>query len=109
MFTGLFEGVRWRWNSFAYNFQWSNYTYLFSGNIAKFSLYISMLGYAVLFNDSVAQYLNFKQVTSPKVDTLFLSTEARIRFLYFGFVLLGIAEGTYLLFRPFAIKLGADF
>jgi hypothetical protein len=63
----------------------------------------------ILFNDGISQYLTFERLAPSKAGLALISSDSRLRFVYFGLVLLGIAELIYLLRRPHVIRLGKDF
>lgn len=69
---------------------------------------IPILGYLILFNDSVATHLTFNKLTSGDPSFFDMSIGARLKFLYLGLLLLGIANILYQLFRPYAMRIGID-
>ena len=101
--------IRFRWSIFAYNFQWSSFGFLFHGNLARVSAFIPLFGYLILFNDGISQHLTFENLAPVGMKTAVLSSASRLRLVYFGLILLGIAELIYILRRPNVMKLGKDF
>lgn len=101
--------IRLKWSIFAYNFQWENYTFLFHGNIARVSAFVPLFGYLIIFNDGISQYLTFEKLAPKEIGTLFISSDARLRLVYFGLIMLGVSELIYVLRRPHVIRLGKDF
>lgn len=105
----LFDWMRFRWSIFAYNYQWANYTVLFSGNLARVSAFVPFFGYLIIFNDGISQYLTFERLAPKASGSALISSETRLRLVYFGLLSLGLSEIIYLLRRPHVIKLGANF
>jgi hypothetical protein len=97
-----------RWTTFAYNYGWSNYVFLFDGWIAKCAMAVPLIGYLILFNDTVSQHLSFNKLASENVVGFGLSSVARLKFIYFGLILLGSANFLYRLRRPFVFKVGTN-
>lgn len=105
----ILSWAQFRWSIFSYNFQWANYTILFNGNLARVSAFIPFFGYLIIFNDGISQYLTFEKLAPNGSGTAFISSDTRLRLVYFGLVALGISEIIYLLRRPHVIKLGENF
>jgi len=97
-----------RWTTFAYNYGWSNYVFLFDGWIAKCAMAVPVVGYLILFNDTVSQHLSFNKLASENVVGFGLSSVARLKLIYFGLILLGSANILYRLRRPFVFKVGTN-
>jgi hypothetical protein len=82
----------------------------FSGNLVRVAAFVPVLGYLIIFNDGIAQYLTFHRIAPSDPDiSFFLASETRLRLIYFGLISLGLAELLYILRRPHVIKLGRDF
>jgi hypothetical protein len=97
-----------RWTIFVYNFGWSTYVILFDGWIAKGAMAVPVIGYLILFNDSVSQHLSFNKLASENVVGFGLSSVTRLKLIYFGLILLGSANILYRLARPFIFKVGTN-
>jgi membrane protein implicated in regulation of membrane protease activity len=97
-----------RWSTFAYNFRWSDYVWLLNGRIAKLAIAVPLVGYLLLFNDFVAQFISFERLTPGEELYHGLSATARLRLLYIGLVFLGIANAAYFAFRPFVLRTGEN-
>lgn len=104
---GIVNSIRMKWQIFAYNFQWGDYPSLFSGLIPRVSIFIPLFGYIALFNDEIIAQVSFSQLTAGTGG--FLDPSARMRFIYFGLVSLGLGSAIYYARRPYAIRLGENF
>ena len=101
---------RWRskWSEFAYNYGWSRYVILFDGWIAKCAMAVPILGYLILFNDSISQHLSFNKLADESSIHFGLSSLVRLKIIYFGLIFLGSANILYRLRRPFTFKIGTN-
>lgn len=97
-----------RWFSFKYNFAWERYIDLIDGWLPRCAIAIPVIGYLILFNDSIVSYLSFKKITANSVEFLFVNSNSRLRFLYFGLFFLGVSNLIYRLRRPWVHKIGKD-
>ena len=79
-----------RWETFTYNYSWSDYVGYIDGWIPKLALSVPILGYLILFNDSVSEILSFKYLAKEGVGDFGLEGATRLRLLYFGLICLGI-------------------
>jgi hypothetical protein len=92
--------------TFSYNFRWSDYTILFDGWVAKCAMAVPIVGYLILLNDSISQHILFNNLAKENVIGFGLSSIARLKFIYFGMILLGSANILYRIRRPFVFKIG---
>jgi hypothetical protein len=99
---------RMRWSAFDYNYGWSDYLYLFDGWVAKCAMAVPVIGYLILFNDSISQHLSFNKLASENVLGFGLSSGARLKLIYFGLIFLGSANILYRIHRPFVFKIGTN-
>jgi hypothetical protein len=99
---------RMEWSTFAYNYGWSKYVFLFDGWIAKCAMAVPIVGYLILFNDSVSQHLSFERLAGENILRFGLSSVERLKLIYFGLIFLGSANILYRLRRPFVLKNGTD-
>jgi hypothetical protein len=99
---------RMKWGGFAYNYGWSSYVLLFDGWIAKFAMAVPIVGYLILFNDSISQHLSFNKLADESAVRFGLSSIARLKFIYFGLIFLGSANILYRIRRPFVLKIGTN-
>jgi hypothetical protein len=90
------------------NYGWSDYLYLFDGWVAKCAMAIPIVGYLILFNDTVSQHLSFNRLADENILGFGLSPVARLKLIYFGLIFLGSANILYRIRRPFVFKIGTD-
>src|SRR5262249_10862015 len=100
--------LRFRWSIFLYNYAWSDYVFLFDGWIAKCAMAVPVVGYLILFNDSVSQHLSFNKLAQENLVCFGLSSIARLKLIYFGLIFLGSANILYRLRRPFILRIGTN-
>ncbi|MGL4974598.1 MAG: hypothetical protein ACRC56_04830 [Bosea sp. (in: a-proteobacteria)] len=96
-----------KWLTFSYNFGWSDYVDVLDGWIPRLSFAMPIVGYLILFNDSIAKHLTFTELTSGH-SSLGLSGGDRLKFLYLGLVFLGLANIIYRWKRPYVIRRAQD-
>jgi hypothetical protein len=99
---------RMKWGSFNYNYGWSDYVYLFDGWVAKCAMAVPIVGYLILFNDTISQRLSFDSLASENVISIGLSSAARLKLIYFGLIVLGSANILYRIRRPFVFRIGTN-
>jgi len=104
----MINNIKLKWTTFEYNFGWPNYIWLFDSWLAKAAIGIPIVGYLILFNDSVAGHLTFEKLTHGSVDWSLVPQHYRLRLVYFGLVFLGIANFLYIARRPYVMKLGTS-
>lgn len=97
-----------RWKTFYYNYRWSNYVTYIDGWIPKLALSVPILGYLILFNDDISQMLEFKELANEDSLNFGLDSLHRLRFLYFGLILLGISNLIYKINKPKQFKFGTN-
>ena len=97
-----------KWETFAYNYGWSAYVFLLDGWIAKCAMAVPIVGYLILFNDSVSQHLSFNRLAGENISQLGLTSITRLKLIYFGLIFLGSANILYRLRRPFAFRIGTN-
>jgi hypothetical protein len=97
-----------KWSAFDYNYGWSDYVYLFDGWVAKCAMAVPIIGYLILFNDTISQHLSFNKLASENVLGFGLSSVARLKLIYFGLIFLGSANILYRIRRPFVFKIGTN-
>ncbi|WP_147440306.1 hypothetical protein [Notoacmeibacter ruber] len=91
-----------------YNFAWPDYVWLFGSKLANLSLAVPVVGYLILFNDSVAQHINFSELSGQNPRYFLISNEWRLRSLYFGLIFMGLSNLLYRLRRPFVMRFGTS-
>jgi len=105
---GLLLRLPHRVQSFIYNFVWPDYVGLFDGWLARCAVAVPLLGYAILYNDTVAGYFEFTKLAGSSPSPFGLSPVVKLKLTYFGLVILGASNVFYHLFRPHVMKLGRD-
>lgn len=93
---------------FAYNFVWPDYVWLFGSKLASLSLAVPIVGYLILFNDSVAKHINFNELAGQNPHYFLIPNEWRLRSLYFGLIFLGSSNLWYHLRRPPVMRVGVS-
>lgn len=101
------DRIQSKWTTFLYNFGWSDYVDELDGWIPRLSFAVPIVGYLILFNDSIAKNLTFLELTSGH-SALGLSGDARLKLLYLGLVLLGLANIIYRWRRPYVLRNAHD-
>jgi|TARA_B110000090_G_C13234538_1_gene389993 hypothetical protein len=96
------------WETFSYNFCWSDYVNYIDGWIPKLALTVPIIGYIILFNDSISSLLVFQKIANEGSLSFGLSDLQRLRFLYFGLISLGLSNFIYRIQRPQHFKIGKN-
>lgn len=99
--------IQMRWQTFAYNFGWSQYVDVLDGPIPRLSFAVPIVGYLILFNDSITRHLTFLELTSGQ-SAFGLSGGSRLKMLYLGLVILGLANILYRWQRPYVLRLARN-
>lgn len=99
--------LKMKWQTFSYNFGWSKYVDLLDGTIPRLSYAVPIVGYLILFNDGIARNLTFLELTSGH-SAIGLSGSARLKMLYLGLVVLGLANILYRWQRPYVLRLARN-
>ena len=101
------EKIRMKWDIFTYNYGWAGWVPYVDGWIPKFSLFFPIVGYLILFNDTVSESLVFSHLTGTEQQWGFSGSE-RLRFLYFGLLFLGVSNFIYRVRRPHTFRFGVS-
>lgn len=96
------------WQTFIYNYNWSDYVTYIDGWIPKLSLSVPIIGYLILFNDRIGELLIFNNIASEDSISFGLGGIQRLRLLYFGLTFLGISNFIYRLKKPYQFKFGTN-
>jgi hypothetical protein len=104
----MLDHLRMKWSIFVYNYQWPDYVSLFDGWIAKCSMAVPIVGYLILFNDSISQRIAFNSLANEYLISFGISPGARLKLIYFGLLALGASNILYRIRRPYALKIGKD-
>jgi hypothetical protein len=94
--------------SYWYNLCWSNYVGFIDGWVPRFAFFVPLVGYLILFNDWAADALVFERITSHAPQNLLMSSQARLRMIYFGLIFLGVSNLLYRMRRPSALRFGTN-
>jgi len=94
--------------TFWYNFGWSDWVGFIDGWLPKLSFSVPVIGYLILFNDSTGGLLRFDVLTGPSTESWSLSTEVRLRLLYFSLIFLGVSNLMYRLKKPYIFRYGTN-
>jgi len=98
-----------RWSSFWYNFAWPDYVRELDGWVARASLAIPLVGYLILFNDTIAGYLtSFDILAGPRPAWSLVDGPARLKALYLGLLALAAANALYRWRRPYLLRWGTS-
>lgn len=101
------DAVRSRWQSFWYNFGWSDWVAYIDGWIPRFSLFVPVIGYLIIFSDQIGGSLQFNNLAGTGLH-FGLSERERLRFVYFGLFCLGLSNFIYRIKQPYNFKFGTD-
>jgi hypothetical protein len=88
-----------------YNFGWPQFVWILDSRLARAAVFIPLVGYLILFNDTVVSHLKFDRLAFSVFD---LTPGARLKYIYAGLVYLGVANLVYRIFRPGVMKAGSD-
>jgi len=108
MIKSLKDELQFRWDSFDYNFAWPDFASYINGPAAKAAALFPVVGYLILFNDTISNHLTFEDLTDNQVLYGGLSSALRLQCLYFGLLSLGISNVIYMLRRPRVMKFGEN-
>ncbi len=105
MTISLTDRMKMRWYSFSYNFGWPEYMPLFDGWVARCAMAVPVVGYLILFNDSIAEHISFDRLAAETTSAFGLTASARLKLIYFGLLFLGIANILYRWRRPWVMRM----
>jgi hypothetical protein len=66
---------------------------------------IPIVGYLILFNDSIADHISFERLASGHDSALGLSASSRLKLIYLGLLFVGTASLAYRWRRPWPMRL----
>lgn len=98
------SAVLFQWQTFSYNYKWSDYVRLLDGWVPKCAVLVPFFGYAILFNDTVSSMFSFAHLAGADSGWRLFSNLDRLRFIYFGLIMLGAANLIYWWRRPWVTK-----
>ena len=96
------------WSTFIYNYRWSDWVGFIDGWIPKFALFVPILGYLIIFNDSISEILIFEKLANETVNSPGLGGVLRLRLIYFALILLGVSNLIYRIKKPYQFRLGTN-
>ena len=89
--------------------RWSMWVPFLDGWISRFSIFIPLVGYLILFSDAIADKWEFSTLIGPTTETDFgLTSSQRLRFMYFGLLLLGLSYFIYRIRKPTIFRYGTN-
>ena len=97
-----------KWEIYKYNFRWSDWVSYIDGWIPKVSLSVPIIGYLLLFNDSISEHLIFNTLANEDIQNFGLGGIERLRLIYYGMFLLGISNFIYKLKKPHIFRFGTN-
>ena len=97
------------WTTFKYNYNWSNHVHYIDGWIPKFSFFVPIISYLILFNDKAVELFELKHIANNSNYYLGLNGVQRLRFLYFGFIFLGFSNLIFSIKKPYVLSIGNNF
>lgn len=104
----LLDILRQRYYRFKVNFGWSRWSKYIDGWTPRFAALFPMIGYLIIFNDGISEFISFENLTSEETVNTGLSTKMRLQFIYFGFIFLGLSNLAYRFKRPRIFRFGSD-
>ncbi len=100
--------LKMKWHSFQYNFGWPVYVPLFDGWLARCAITVPLIGYLILFNDSVATHLQFQRLAPSTESVAGITGSTRLKLLYLGLLLVGVAAVLYRWRRPWPMRIATN-
>lgn len=97
-----------RWQTFAYNYAWSDWITYIDGWIPRLSLAFPIVGYLIIFNDEIAKLIEFKHLTQAHIYQWAMDELTRLRLIYYGLFFLGISNFIYRVKKPYAYRFGSN-
>ena len=106
LISKLGRKVGFNWDTFIYNYQWSDYVNYIDGWIPKLAFSVPILGYAIVFNDGVSSWFNFSIISNS--STFGLSRILKLQLIYFGLIFLGLSNLIYRFKRPYCFRFAVN-
>lgn len=108
MYKNLIRLLKSRYQTFEYNFGWSDYVWLIDGWVARCAVAVPILGYLILFNDFVTKHISFNILADENFRSFGLENALRLQLIYFGLIFLGLSNVIYRFKRPYLMKFGKN-
>ncbi len=86
---------------------WQRLKPFLNGHLAKIAPIVPLIGYVLLFNDTISKNLSFESLTGG-AGTAFFSSIARLQLIYFGLIFVGVASFIFFVKCPQTIILADD-
>ena len=100
--------IRLKWTTLTYNFRWSDWVTYIDGWIPKFSLFVPIVGYLLLFNDTISSHITFNILANENIQKYGFDGIERLRLIYYGLFFLGISNFIYKFRKPYIFKFGTN-
>lgn len=97
-----------KWDTLTYNFRWSDWVSYIDGWIPRFSLFVPIVGYLLLFNDTISNHIIFNTLANENIQNFGYDGIERLRFIYYGLFLLGISNFIYKFKKPHIFRFGTN-
>jgi hypothetical protein len=88
--------------------RWSGVSSYVDGWISRISMTVSIVGYLIVFNDSIGGSISFSTLANQYEAHTHLGDSARLRFVYFGLIALGLSNLMFRIFQPRTFKIGRN-
>jgi hypothetical protein len=108
MIRNLLYSIRSKWQTFWYNFGWSDWMGYIDGWVPRFAFFVPIVGYLIIFNDYVGGNIAFQNLLGPENRDFPLDSQSRLRLVYFGLIFLGMSNIVFRLRQPHIFRLGKD-
>lgn len=89
--------------------RWSKYVSYIDGRISRFSLFVPIIGYLILFNDQISEAITFKTITNSNELESELTGLQRLQLIYFGFISLGLSNLFFKISKPKTFNIATNY
>ncbi len=96
------------WSGYTYNYAWSDWVSYIDGWIPRFSLFVPIIGYLIIFNDQISGMIQFQQITTEFTYDFGLDSKSRLRFVYYGLFSLGVSNFIFRIKKPYVFRFGRN-
>ncbi|UWQ46979.1 hypothetical protein [Leisingera aquaemixtae] len=88
-------------------FTWNRIRPVVANELSKAVVAIPLVGYLIIFNDTIAGLISFEELTDGR-GTLWLSSKTRLQCIYFGLLFLAASSVWFRIRCPKAVKVAAS-
>ncbi len=88
-------------------FTWNRLRPILSSDLSRATVAIPIIGYLIIFNDTVFEAISFDKITSGH-GTLVFDSKTRFQFLYFGLLVIALSTIWFRYRSPTAVRLASD-